>query len=167
MPSATEILEWSCLPVCEVVRSLSTNDGPEHETTWAFRSQPIPRGRWTNLAMNFMVGLPQTPSKHDSVLVVVDQFTKRAHCPYLVLPYTRIVYTLYNLGTHTLPPTCAHTTGSASNTAELIRDYIFVLHGIPAEILSDRDPKFTSTLSTAFRHQVNDVTERLNQTIEN
>ncbi|OWZ10879.1 Retrotransposable element [Phytophthora megakarya] len=89
-------------------------------------------------------------SIHDSVLVVVDQLTKRAHF------------------------VACKSTDSASNIAELYRDCIFVLHGIPAEILSDRDPKFTSTvwttlcaklgtrqkLSTAFRHQENGVTER-------
>ncbi|OWZ17533.1 Retrotransposon protein [Phytophthora megakarya] len=64
---------------------------------------------------------------------------------------------------------------------ELYRDHIFVLHGVPSEILSDRDPKFTAIvwktlcamlgtrqqLSTAFRHQANGVTERRNQIIGN
>ncbi|OWZ09259.1 LOW QUALITY PROTEIN: Pol Polyprotein, partial [Phytophthora megakarya] len=121
------------------------------------QSQPIPRGRWTNIAMDFIVGLPQTPSKHDSVLVVVDQLTKRAHF------------------------VARKSTESASNIAEIYRDCIFVLHGITAEILSDRDTKFTSTvwttlcamlgtrqkLTTAFRRQAYGVTEHLNQTIEN
>ncbi|KAJ8577834.1 hypothetical protein ON010_g1372 [Phytophthora cinnamomi] len=66
-------------------------------------------------------------------------------------------------------------------TAELYRDRIFVLHGIPEELLSDPDSKFTSELwtnlcemlgtrqklTTAFRQQENGVTERVNQAIEN
>ncbi|GMG14591.1 unnamed protein product [Phytophthora fragariaefolia] len=121
------------------------------------QSQPIARGRWTHVAMDFIVALPETRAKLDSVLVVVDQLTKRAH----FVP--------------------CKGTASARDIAELYRDRIFVLHGVPVEILSDRDPKFTSTvwstlcgmlgtrqkLTSAFRHQANGVTERLNQTIEN
>ncbi|POM68640.1 Gag-pol Polyprotein [Phytophthora palmivora] len=61
------------------------------------------------------------------------------------------------------------------------RDRVFVLHGLPEEVLSDRDSKFTSDLWTtlcemlstrqkltaAFRQQANGITERVNQTIEN
>ncbi|GMF21310.1 unnamed protein product [Phytophthora lilii] len=70
---------------------------------------------------------------------------------------------------------------TAMETARLYRDRIFALHGLPEEILSDRDSKFISAfwtnlcemlgthqnLTTAFRQQANGVTERVNQTIEN
>jgi transposase InsO family protein len=121
------------------------------------QSQPIARGRWTHVAMDFIVALPTTHAGFDSVLVVVDQLTKRAH----FVP--------------------CKGTATAREIAELYRDRTFVLHGVPVEILSDRDPKFTATvwrtlcgmlgtrqkLTSAFRHQANGVTERLNQTIEN
>ncbi|POM70025.1 Retrotransposon protein, Ty3-gypsy subclass, partial [Phytophthora palmivora] len=90
------------------------------------QSQPIPRGRWTHVAMDFIVSLPMTRSKSDAVLVVVDQLTKRAHFV-----------------------TCKGT-ATAREGAELYRDRIFALHGVPLEILSDRDPKFTATVWTTL-----------------
>ncbi|POM81554.1 Putative retroelement [Phytophthora palmivora] len=73
------------------------------------------------------------------------------------------------------------TTATALETAQLYRDRVFVLHGLPEEVLSDRDSKFTSDLWTtlcemlgtrqnltaAFRQQANGTTERANRTIEN
>ena len=66
--------------------------------------------------MDFVVGLPLTWRKHDSVWVVEDRLTKSAH----FLP-VRTDYSLDKL-------------------AEL---YIVRLHGIPISIISDRDPRFT------------------------
>ena len=39
----------------------------------------IPKWKWDRITMNFVVGLPVTGRKHDSVWVVVDQLTKSAH----------------------------------------------------------------------------------------
>jgi hypothetical protein len=121
------------------------------------RSHEIPTARWTHLAMAFIVALPETSNGYDAIMVVIDRLTKRAHF---------------------LPTTTIATTREA---AELYRDRVFVLHGLPEELLSDRDSKFTSELwtnlcamigtrqklTTAFRQQANGVTERVNQTIEN
>ena len=70
--------------------------------------------------MDFMVGLPMTRRKHDSVWVVVNQLTK---------------------STHFLP---ARTDYSLDKLAELYIKKIVRLHGIPVSIISDRDPRFTS-----------------------
>ena len=70
--------------------------------------------------MDFVVGLPLTGRKHDSVWVVVDRLTKSAH----FLPM-RIDYSLDKL-------------------AELYIKEIVWLHGILISIISDRDPRFTS-----------------------
>ena len=70
--------------------------------------------------MDFVVGLPLTRRKHDSVWVVVDRLTKSAH----FLPI-RIDYSLDKL-------------------AELYIEEIVQLHGIPVSIISDRDSRFTS-----------------------
>ena len=69
--------------------------------------------------MDFMVGLPLTRRKHDSVWVVVGQLTKSAH----LLP-VRTDYSLDKL-------------------AELCVSEIVQLHGIPISIISDRDMRFT------------------------
>ena len=70
--------------------------------------------------MDFLVGLPLTRRKHDSVWVVVDQLIELAH----FLPM-RTYYSLDKL-------------------AKLYIKKMVRLHGIPVSIISDRDPRFTS-----------------------
>ena len=70
--------------------------------------------------MDFVVGLPVTRRKHDSVWVMVDQLTK---------------------STHFLP---VRTDYSLDKLAKLYIREIVRLHGIPILIISDRDPRFTS-----------------------
>ena len=81
----------------------------------------IPEWKWDRITMDFVVGLPLTGRKHDSVWVVVDRLTKSAH----FLP-VRTDYSLDKL-------------------AELYIKEIVRLHGIPISIISDRDPRFTSS----------------------
>ena len=70
--------------------------------------------------MDFVVGLPLTGRKHDSVWVVVNRLTESAHF--------LLVRTDYSL----------------DKLAELYIEEIVRLHGIPMSIISDRDPRFTS-----------------------
>ena len=69
--------------------------------------------------MDFVVKLPLTERKHDSIWVVVDRLTKSAH----FLP----VRTNYSL----------------DKLPELYIKEIVRLHGILVSIISDRDPRFT------------------------
>ena len=106
--------------------------------------------------MDFVVGLPLTRRKHDSVWVVVDRLTKSAH----FLP-VRTDYLLDKL-------------------AELYIKEIVRLHGIPISIISDRDPRFTSrfwekmqealgtrlNFSIAFHPQTDGQSERVIQIME-
>ena len=80
----------------------------------------IPEWKWDRITMDFVVGLPLTGRRHDSVWVVVDRLTKSAH----FLP----VGTDYSL----------------DKLAELYIKEIVRLHGIHVSIISDRDPRFTS-----------------------
>ena len=80
----------------------------------------IPEWKWDRITMDFVVGLPLTGRKHDSVWVVVDRLTKTTH----LLP-VRTDYSLDKL-------------------AELYIKEIVRLHGIPISIISDRDVRFTS-----------------------
>jgi hypothetical protein len=68
--------------------------------------------------MDFIVGLPNTSQKHDSIWVIIDRLTKTAH----FLP--------------------VHTTYSAKKYAEVYLDQIVRLHGVPKTIISDRGAQF-------------------------
>ena len=70
--------------------------------------------------MDFVVGLPLTRRKHDSVWVIVDRLTETTHF--------LLVRTDYSL----------------DKLAELYIKEIVRLHGIPISIILDRDPRFTS-----------------------
>ena len=80
----------------------------------------IPQWKWERIAMDFVSGLPLTPTKKDSVWVIVDRLTKSAH----FIP-VRVDYSLQRL-------------------AKLYISEIVRLHGVPVSIISDRYPRFTS-----------------------
>jgi hypothetical protein len=69
--------------------------------------QTIPFWKWEDISMDFVVGLPNTSQKHDSIWVIIDRLTKTAH----FLP--------------------VHTTYSAKKYAEDYLDQIICLHGVP------------------------------------
>ena len=116
---------------------------------------PIPTGRWESVSVDFMTDLPMTQRGCDALMVVVDRLTKRAH----------------------FIPTKMSAT--AQDTARLFRREIFRLHGLPREIVSDRDPKFTATwwaelwkqlgttlaMSTPAHPETDGQTERVNRII--
>uniref|UniRef100_A0AAQ4PE48 Gypsy retrotransposon integrase-like protein 1 n=1 Tax=Gasterosteus aculeatus aculeatus TaxID=481459 RepID=A0AAQ4PE48_GASAC len=119
------------------------------------RPLPVPQRPWSHVALDFVTGFP--PSDGNTViLTVVDRFSKAAH--FLPLPK--------------LP--------SARETADLLVQHVVRLHGIPADIVSDRGPQFssqlwkafchtlgaTASLSSGFHPQTNGQTERLNQELE-
>ena len=70
--------------------------------------------------MDFVVGLPKTLGKFDSIWVIVDRLTKSVH----FIP----VKVTYN----------------AEKLARIYISKIVRLHGVPLSIISDRGTKFTS-----------------------
>ena len=94
-----------------------------------FKPLPIPRGRWTDITMDFVGALPKTVSGHDTVMVVVDRLSKRAH-------FIPTVKTL-----------------TAEGAAKLYMDNIFRLHGVPQNITSDKDVRFVN----AFWQTIHDT----------
>ena len=49
---------------------------------------PIPSWKWEDISMDFIVGLPHTSQKHDSIWVIVDRLTKIAHFVSVHTTYT-------------------------------------------------------------------------------
>jgi len=106
--------------------------------------------------MDFITDLPISDGC-DQLWVVVDRFTKMAH--FLPLPKEG---------------------KTASDLAKIFAREIWWHHGLPSDIVSGRDSRFTSEvlkeflrlsgirprMSTAFHPQTDGQTERLNQTIE-
>ncbi|KAA3474331.1 Transposon Ty3-G Gag-Pol polyprotein [Gossypium australe] len=112
--------------------------------------------KWERITMDFVSGLPLTPTKKDSIWVIVDRLTKSAH----FIP-VRVDYSLQRL--------------AKLYVAEVVR-----LYGVPVSIISDRDPRFTSRFwkalhqamgtrldfSTAFHPQTDGESERVIQILQ-
>jgi len=110
---------------------------------------------WTHISVDFITKLPLVQG-YDSILVVVDRFTKMAH---FILTTEKT---------------------SAEELAQLFRDNIWKLHRLPDSIISDRGPQFAAgimrelnrmlriemKLSTAFHPQTDGQTEQMNQELE-
>jgi hypothetical protein len=92
--------------------------------------------------MDFIVGLPRTPARYDSIWVIVDRLTKVAH----FIP--------------------VKTTHSGTRFAELYMSRIVCLHGVPKRIVCDRGTQFTSHFWEKLHPQTDGQTERKNQTLE-
>ena len=111
---------------------------------------PIPSWKWEIISLDFFTGLPKNHYLNDSIMVVVNRLTKAAH----FIPIK--------------------TTYKAANIADIFLKHIFLLHGIPKVIISDRDPKFTGNFwkslfkglnttvnfSNSFHPQIDGQTER-------
>jgi hypothetical protein len=70
--------------------------------------------------MDFIASLPKTAKQHDAIMVVVDKLSK---------------------ATHFIP---IKSTFKAIHIVNVFMKEIFILHGFPKTIISDRDAKFTS-----------------------
>ncbi|CDJ29330.1 Retrotransposon nucleocapsid protein, related [Eimeria mitis] len=82
-------------------------------------SLSIPDRIWTDISMDFILGLPPVRG-HDSIYIVVDRLSKYAH----FIP-------------------CSSTV-TAEGVSQLFINHVWKLHGSPKSIIADRDPKFVS-----------------------
>lgn len=90
---------------------------------------PIPGSIWQSIAMDFIDKLPMSHGK-EAIWVIVDRLSKYAHFIPLAHPYT------------------------ALKLADIFLKEVYRLHGAPANIVSDRDPIFTSMFWTTFLQQL-------------
>ena len=117
---------------------------------------PVPEEPWKDISIDFITGLPVSADGHDCIMTFVDRLTKQAH----------------------FVPTKSTITSEGS--ADLYFKNVFRLHGLSKTIVSDRDPRFTSSLyqsifrrlgvtlcfSTPNHPQSDGQTERTHRTIE-
>jgi hypothetical protein len=115
----------------------------------------VPEFHWEMISLDCTAGLP-TSSGYDSIMVIIYYLTKMGH----------------------FVPTASK--ASAVEVAHMFVDNSFRLHGLPKNIVSNRDHKFGSKLwkavfqylqtklnfSTAYHSQTDGQTELLNQTLE-
>jgi len=120
------------------------------------QSIPPTAAKWKDISMDFMVKLPKTKKGYDAVIVFVDRFTKAIR----IEPMKE--------------------TDGAVQVAHIFFKTVFRHHGIPHQIICDRDARFTSNfwkelmrltetkvaMSTAYHPQTDGQTERANRTIQ-
>jgi hypothetical protein len=116
---------------------------------------PTPTEAWETVSLDFIEDLPRSRNSN-CIVMVVDKFTRYGHFIPLSHPYT------------------------ASSVAGVFLDEVYRVHGLPASIISDRDPIFTSKfwqslfklagielkLSSSYHLQIDSQTERVNQCLE-
>ncbi|KAG2965401.1 hypothetical protein PC119_g24995 [Phytophthora cactorum] len=119
------------------------------------QSLPTPSECWQSISMDFVFGLPPDSKRKTGVVVFVDRFNKMVHLAAVPAEVTAV------------------------QTARLFVDMVFNHHGMPLDIVSDRDPRFTArfwqevftllgtqlSMSTADHPQTDGQTERVNRVL--
>ena len=88
---------------------------------------PIPKRPWESIGMDFLGPVLKSASGKDMILVIIDRLTKM----------TRFI------------PTNSSVT--SKKTADLFLREVFQHHGLPSNIVSDRDPRFTAKFWKALQ----------------
>ncbi|KAG3231643.1 hypothetical protein PI124_g23260 [Phytophthora idaei] len=119
------------------------------------QSLPTPSECWQSISMDFVFGHPPDSKRRTGVVVFVDRFSKMVHLAAVPAEVTAV------------------------QTARLFVDMVFKHHGMPLDIVSDRDPRFTARfwqevftllgtqlpMSTADHPQTDGQTERVNRVL--
>jgi hypothetical protein len=116
----------------------------------------IPDWKWDNISMDFIVGLPTTARKFDSIWIIVDRLIKSAHF------------------------ISVHTKYRVQKYAIIYIARVLCLHRVPKTIISDRGSQFVARFceqlhaslethlihSLAYHPQTDGQTERVSQILE-
>ncbi|KAG3063564.1 hypothetical protein PI125_g24330 [Phytophthora idaei] len=140
-----------CVRVCEVCQRVK----PAAFSQAPLQSLPTPSECWQFISMDFVFGLPPDSKRRTGVVVFVDRFSKMVHLAAVPAEVTAV------------------------QTARLFVDMVFKHHGMPLDIVSDRDPRFTArfwpevftllgtqlSMSTGDHPQTDGQTERVNRVL--
>jgi hypothetical protein len=116
----------------------------------------ISEWKWDDISMDFIVGLPLTAHKFDSIWVIADRLSKSSH----FIP----IHTNYNVQKY----------------AGIYIAHVLCLHGVPKMIISDQGSQFVAHFweqlhaslgthlihSLAYHRQTDGQTEQVNQILE-
>lgn len=117
---------------------------------------PIPAKPYEEISMDLITHLPKTRRNNDAIVVFVCRLTKK------------------------ITAVATQTTITAPELAHVYFDHVFKHHGLSKRIISDRDPRFTSSfwrqlfklldtklaMSSSYHPQTDGQTERANRTLE-
>jgi len=128
---------------------------PRHAKYGLLQPLEVPYAAWSCISTHFITQLPESEGT-TQIMVVVDQFTKMA----------------YFIG--------LHENATAKAVADTFLREVWKLHGLPTEIISDMDARFSGEfweslckmlgvkrrMSMAYHPQTDGQTERTNQVLE-
>ncbi len=161
LKAVSQVYQWPGMreDILQIVRecdSCQRNKSRTSKPPGLLQPLQVPKGPWESVSMDFITHLPKMATGHDAILVIVDRLTKMA----------RFVPT--------------DTEVDAAGTARLFLQEVFRVFGMPHELITDRDPRFTGKffaelckllgvkqcLSTAYHPQSDGQTERMNRILE-
>ncbi|MDN6032870.1 MAG: transposase family protein, partial [Lactococcus lactis] len=140
---------------CNRCQVCQRNNSSTQKLQGLFMPLPVPEGRWTDVSMDFVTGIPKTISGYDMIMVIVDRFSKMAH----FIPTDKSL--------------------TAERCARLFVECCLKHHGVPRRLVSDKDVRFmnrfwytihflfgTSLLFSTTNHpQTDGQTERINKVL--
>ncbi|GKE82638.1 RNA-directed DNA polymerase, partial [Tanacetum coccineum] len=133
---------------CHIAKTHSSNAG-------LYTTLSVPVALWEDVSLDFVLGLPRTQQAKDSIMVVVDRFSKMAH----FVPCSKMF--------------------DVSQVARLYFVEFVKLHGVPKTLTFDRDVKLVShfwrtlwtrlgsklQFSSSYHPQTNGKTEVINRSL--
>ena len=98
-----------------------------HLPTGRLHPLPISGWPWESIGMDYLGPVPKSTSGKDTILIAIDRLTKMA----------RFIPT--------------HSSVTSKETADLFLREVFRHHGLPSNIVSDREPRFTAKFWEALQ----------------